>query len=210
MSLNAKQLGMYRAEWGKTRKALRDYGRTPAEADAKRKELHTEAGAVKKDGTPKSSLELTNPELTNILGLFWVWSYPADLERQLRQIGQKWEHYAAGLLEACEVESHGRAAYLDAICRRIYKKPLAELKMPEWPDIIGALNHTRMHKQGIAHGHRATAPKFINDLGLTFVDPLPGVRIDSTPPSEESRADFNELVSRCDKPPAAVDEDQPF
>jgi len=160
------QSPMYFAEWNKARKALREYGRSPTEADAVRKKIHIKVGAVQKDGTPKSSKALNNHELDRCLAEFWVWSDPANLDKQLRQLDQPYtraqgSESAQFFLTEIGIEEHGRKAYLDSICKRIFKKPLMDLDDSEWPDILGALNHTRMHKKGIAHGHR---PKRVHTL----------------------------------------------
>ncbi|MBC2592661.1 hypothetical protein H5P28_00145 [Ruficoccus amylovorans] len=74
MSLNEKQLAMYRAEWGKVRQMLRRLGVSPKEADAARMGIHRRMGILNKDGDPKSSVELTNAELTRVLAAFWCYT----------------------------------------------------------------------------------------------------------------------------------------
>jgi hypothetical protein len=87
MSLSPKQLAMYRAEWGKVRQMLRRLGVSPKEADAARMDIHRRMGVTHKDGTPKSSTELTNAELTRVLAGFWsITCLPENLlAAQLRQ-----------------------------------------------------------------------------------------------------------------------------
>jgi hypothetical protein len=153
---------MYFAEWNKARKALREHGRSPAEADALRMKIHVKVGAVDRLGQPKSSKALNNREIDRCLAEFWVWSEPLNLNAQLRQLDQPFtramgSEEAVFFLKEIGVEEADQKRYLDTICRRIFKKPLMDLADHEWPDVLAALNHTRMHKQGIAHGHRRKA-----------------------------------------------------
>lgn len=109
-------------------------------------------------GRHKSSRDFNNTEFDQVLATMWSLSHADDLNLQLRQINQpitraEGSVYAQAMLDAIEIEPHGREAYLGSICQRIFKKGLATLKDSEWPIILAALNHTRLHKNGIAHNH---------------------------------------------------------
>jgi hypothetical protein len=65
-TITASQLIKYRAEWGRVRKALVEYGDfSPAYADAERKAIQREA-----IGSDKSSKDFTNADLNNVLDAF--------------------------------------------------------------------------------------------------------------------------------------------
>lgn len=90
--------------------------------------LHRRAGVVYKDGTPKSSSDLTNTDLTKVLASFWQYTcLPANqLEAQLRQTGAYQDsimgryscHQVIDLIREIapgEISEAGQDAWLDGI-----------------------------------------------------------------------------------------------
>jgi hypothetical protein len=156
------QIYMYRAEWAKVRAYLREHGMSPKEADAQRMIIHVKVGAVNAQGEPTSSIFLSNKEFDRVLALFWAYTQPGSLTAQLRQVNQSLTRAEASeaaqawlaILVRPEDGERGREAYLDAICKRIHKKPLMDIDDDEWIDVLAALDHTRKHRQGVAHQHK--------------------------------------------------------
>jgi hypothetical protein len=149
------QMRMYRAEWAKCWKAIvnADGGRTTNREDDVRA-----AVTFKAIGRKKSSRDFSNTEFDQVMAVIWSISQADNLSFQLRQIDQPLTRaegsvYCHLMLEAIEIDPHAREAYLGGICRRIFKKELADLRDDEWPTVLAALNHTRVHKNGIAHNH---------------------------------------------------------
>lgn len=152
------QMRMYRAEWAKCWKAIviADGGQTTNREDDVRA-----AVTFKSIGRHKSSRDFSNTDFDRVMGVIWSIAQSDNLPLQLRQIDQPLTRaegsvYCTLMMEALEIEPHGREAYLGGICRRIFKKDLADLRDEEWPTILAALNHTRLHKNGIAHNHTRT------------------------------------------------------
>jgi len=81
--LNERQRRHYWRLWGAVRRELRARGFSPAEADARRKEIHIEADAVDDLGQPVSSKDLTNPQFTRIKAAFLATLQPDNLDAQL-------------------------------------------------------------------------------------------------------------------------------
>lgn len=97
-------------------------------------------------------------QIDRLLGVMWALGHGDNLELQMRQLEQPFARaeasvYARVYLVAIGIEEGGREAYLNAIAKRIHGKPLCDLDDEEWRDVLSALNHTAMHKQGIAHEH---------------------------------------------------------
>lgn len=96
------QLRLYRAEWGKARKALRARGWAPALADAERKAIH-----VRVLGEDVSSLLLNNRQLDLVLGAFRAISSPAALAPQLDEADQPCRRRRWLIAKLCEELGHG-------------------------------------------------------------------------------------------------------
>ena len=100
----------------------------------------------------------TQKEVDRILAVMWSIAQAGNLNLQLRQVNQPITRmesslFAQAMLAAIGVEQHGREAYVNGICRRIHKRNLVDISDAEWIDVLAALNHTRMHKTGVAHSH---------------------------------------------------------
>ena len=114
---------------------------------------------VKAIGTPKSwGAPFNNKEVDRLLAVMWSIAQSGNLELQLRQIDQPLTRaegsvFAQTMLAAIGIEPHGREGYLNGICQRIHKCPLCDIEDEQWGDVLAALNHTRLHKQGVAHSH---------------------------------------------------------
>ena len=154
--MNSEQRAMCFAEWKKCWVAIvrASGGQTTADERAVRMGL-----TAKALGTPKSwSAPWNNREVDRLLAVMWAIAQPGNLDLQLRQIEQPLRRaegsvLAQSLLAAIGIEPHGREAYLDGICRRIHKCALCEIDDTQWPDVLAALNHTRMHREGESHSH---------------------------------------------------------
>lgn len=99
--MNPAQLRMYRAEWAKVRRWYREHGLSPKAADAKRHEIH-----VKELGKNKSSLALTNGELTKVKRAFRAIYDGGNLNAQMRANDEP-ERIAqniANLAEQCGIQ----------------------------------------------------------------------------------------------------------
>jgi hypothetical protein len=112
-------------------------------------------------------------QVDHLLAVMWAISQGSNLELQLRQVDQPLtraegsvfaQSYldairdAALLIGADELverlnSDSGRESYLNGICRRIHKCELADIADEDWQDILSALNHTRLHKEGRDHNH---------------------------------------------------------
>lgn len=142
--LTQAQLRLYRAEWGKCRKALRQYGRSPAQADEERKKIHVQAKAVNPDGSPKSSLSLNNGQLDKILAIFWTWSRPADLGAQIRQENQtgiraRWIcNHMLDLMSEVDAEqwmdADQKRRYIDSLFSKLNPKCPQDPDWAEWEE----------------------------------------------------------------------------
>jgi hypothetical protein len=99
--MNDAQLGLYRREWNKARQVLRKT-MTPKEADAERHAIHVLAL-----GKDKSSLNLTNADLDEVLKRFKALSQPANFVAQveLETMGAKRRRWTIRhLLSALELD----------------------------------------------------------------------------------------------------------
>lgn len=119
--MTPRQNSLYWREWSLARAALiTDFACTPAEAAARRHELH-----IRALGVDKSHSALTNAEFDKILAVFSSYSRSADLKAQLRlqdQPGNRLEAHRTRARKLCAeigVEPHGLAAYLDHLARNI-------------------------------------------------------------------------------------------
>jgi hypothetical protein len=97
-------------------------------------------------------------DIDRLLLRIWAIAQSGNFDLQLRQQDQVWtraQHsvLAQSLLDALGIEQRGREAYLDAIAKRIHKKPLPAIDDEEWTDVLAALNHSRLHRLGVAHSH---------------------------------------------------------
>lgn len=153
--MSPNQRSMYFAEWRKCWRVivLASGGQTVADEDTVRAGL-----TVKALGYAKSSRLFDNREFDRVLAAMWAISESSNIDLQLRQINQPFtradgSEWAKYYLDAIGIEQRGRNAYLDAIARRICKCALEDVSDENWPDILAALNHTRMHKAGVAHNH---------------------------------------------------------
>jgi hypothetical protein len=158
----------YFALWGDARRELRRLGLTPKEADAKRKLVHLEAGAIDANGDPKSHYDLTNDEFDDVKAKFLAISRPADLNAQIHQIDQaiiRARHKAGELMTQIGVEQSAQARYLDGVAKNVHGKPADQVKKEEWPDVLGALNRTRIYKQ---KSQTPAVPAGVEDTGDPF------------------------------------------
>lgn len=80
--MNQAQHKLYFREWNKCRQALRKFGYSPKDADAKRDQINTSVSGQ------RSSKKLNNTHLTKVLAIFWSYSEAARLDLQLRQLNQ--------------------------------------------------------------------------------------------------------------------------
>lgn len=159
--MTPNQQKLYWREWGACRRALRKLGRSPAEADAMRKEIHVLAGAAKY-GRPKSSAWLNNADLDKVLAIFRSYSDPANLAAQIRYVDQPSTRalYAAKLLlDRIGIQEHGREAYLDGIARRACRRPLIDTTDHDLPTILAALTHTWYHRVKQPHSHHGLSER---------------------------------------------------
>ncbi len=97
-------------------------------------------------------------EIDRLLAVMFSISASDNLGLQLRQVSQPFtraegSEFAQAHLDAIGIEQHGREAYLDGIAKRIHKRPLCDLDDAQWLDVLAALNHTRLHKEGKDHSH---------------------------------------------------------
>lgn len=142
MSINNKQLKLYRVNWSKVRKVLFERGivKTSIEAEEYRHKLHIQAL-----GYDCSSTRFTQDELDKVLALFWTFIQPADLNAQLRQIDQpftRFKHLALKLIRSTgEVAAHGVESYFESICLRVGKNTPEQLTKTQRSKVIAALNY---------------------------------------------------------------------
>ncbi|KAF0093466.1 MAG: hypothetical protein E1N59_2867 [Puniceicoccaceae bacterium 5H] len=170
--MTEKQLALYRAEWGKARKALREMGWAPKAADARRKELHTLVGAVDHKGQPKSSAALNNFELDRLLAEFWAISAPTDLGKQahvVNQPGIRCRWVCEEIMRRANELHEGRfkmanaRAYVDALFKRVNPDYMGEPDYAEWG---------RWHKaiSALQFDYQRTAKKALQDAGKTITN----------------------------------------
>jgi hypothetical protein len=138
--MNQNQINLYWREWGKCRAALRLLGFTPAEADAKRHELH-----IRALGADASHADLRNEDFDKILSVFRSYSQPDNLKEQLRIIDQHIDRLEAHralahkLCLECGVDEYGTERYLDALSRRINSRPFDRCNEIEVSKLCGVL-----------------------------------------------------------------------
>ena len=150
--MTPKQKTLYWREWNHCRTHLiQQYGRTPAEADHERHDLH-----IKALGYDISHHSLTNSEFDKILARFRAVSRPGDLTTQLRQIDQpltRIETKCRTLWETLNLSE----PYVDAIARRICKKPLNTLKEADYRKLLAALTYHQKRQQQKTYAALQTA-----------------------------------------------------
>ena len=154
--MTTDQRAMCFAEWKKCWVAIvvASGGQTTADEKAVRAGVTAKAiGGAKSWGAP-----FNNREVDRLLAVMWAIAQSGNLRLQLRQIDQpltraEGSDFAQAMLTAIGIEPHGREAYLNGICQRIHKVPLCDIDDEQWGDVLAALNHTRLHKQGVAHSH---------------------------------------------------------
>lgn len=165
-----EQRKMYFAEWRKCWVAIvkASGGQTTADETEVR-----HAVTFKALGCRKSSSGFNNSDFDRVMAVVWALAQADNFWLQKRQIDQPITRseasvyaqiYFDDIRKASEAKGdhelvqristpEGRERYLGGICRRIHKCELLELHEADWPDVLGALNHTRLHKLGIAHSH---------------------------------------------------------
>lgn len=154
--MTAEQRAMCYAEWKKCWLAIVRASGGQTTADERAVRMGVTAKAV---GGPRSwAAPWNNHEVDRLLAVMWSIAQPGNFDLQMRQIEQPLRRaeastLAQALLAAIGIEPHGREAYLDGICHRIHKCALCEIDDTQWPDVLAALNHTRMHREGKAHSH---------------------------------------------------------
>lgn len=154
--MNNDQRAMCFAEWKKCWAALQESAAVTNFADEKAARVAITRKAIGREkswGDPWQQ-----KEIDQLLAVMWSISSADSLELQLRQIDQPLTRaegsvFAQQMLTAIGIDPHGREAYLNAICQRIHRKPLCDINDAEWRDVLAALNHTRLHKQGVGHFH---------------------------------------------------------
>jgi len=165
MSTEAQQKHIM-ALWGDARRVLRQRGLSPKDADARRKQLHAEAGAVYPSnhalaGQPKSSKDLNNDEFDRVKGKFLAIIRPNDAQAQIDQVNQPAKRAAhsaeaQAMLDIIGVAENDRVAYLDGICRQIAGVALMDMPARAWWKVMAALKRTAKFKspdkQWPAHG----------------------------------------------------------
>lgn len=154
--MTSDQRAMAFVEWKKCWVAIvrGSGGSTTADEKAVRQAVTKKAiGLAKSWGDPWS-----NKEFDHLLAVVWSIAQSGNFDLQMRQVNQALTRaeasgFAQAMLAAIGIEEHGREAYLNGICQRIHKVDLSEVDDDQWIDVLGALNHTRLHKQGVAHSH---------------------------------------------------------
>ncbi len=157
--MTIKQDRQYWRAWGAVRKVLRDRGLPPAKADAARKELHRQIGAVypashAQAGEPKSHCDLTwrgeGDELTKFFAACAAISEPGNLKPQMKAQQQpeiKGRYVADQLMGEIGKMPHEFDAYLDGVAQRACGKRLIYCHEGEdWRKIIAALTRTAKYK----------------------------------------------------------------
>lgn len=114
------------------------------------------------------------PEIDAMLAVMWSIVKSGDFNLQLRQVNQPITRMECSMF--CQMQLDGiraaaaakgdaelaerlgtplgRESYVNGVCRRIHKCDLVDLKKDkQWIAILGALHHTREHKEGVAHNH---------------------------------------------------------
>ena len=136
--MTGRQIRKYWVEWSKCRTALMNHGRSSAEADDERHDLHIQAL-----GYDKSSKDFTDLEFDHILATFRSWSMPDDLGAQLDQIDQmekRCRFVADQHLDAIgEVYGKAREAYLQGLTLRITKKLPQDMNQKDWSKVLASL-----------------------------------------------------------------------
>jgi len=139
--------------WGEVRRVLLVSGFTPATADLFRHEIH-----VRALGYDKTHTAFNNHEFDRVLAVFYAYSQSDNLGLQLRQLNQPLTRamgsiFAKAFLAQIGVKKESWEAYLNGIALRACKKPLMDLDDKDWPTILAALNHTRLHRAKAGHKH---------------------------------------------------------
>jgi hypothetical protein len=165
------QRGMCFAEWKKCWDAilLATDGQTPLEEKEARVKITRKAIGIEKSWGDSWNQK----QIDHLLAVIWAVAQGGNLELQLRQVEQPLtraegsvfaQYYLDAIRDAAgEAGGHelaqrlstttGRESYLNGICRRIHKCELADIADEDWQDILSALNHTRLHKEGRDHNH---------------------------------------------------------
>jgi hypothetical protein len=152
--MTPSQFRLYRRAWADCLHSLIDLGRIPAAdpaaADDARRQIHAEVGA------PASSKDFNQRDLDRVLSQFWVWSQPANLQAQLRQLSQAELRIKARSDELLtQIDALLRATgeaglpastwrnYLQAMASRICKGRRVEDLHPQadWPKVLAALTY---------------------------------------------------------------------
>lgn len=157
--MTVKQEKQYWRAWGKARKVLRDRGLSPALADAARKEIHRDIGAVyparhEKAGEPKSHHDLTwrgdGDELTKFFARCAALAEPGNLKPQMKaqeqtEIKSRW--VADRLMGQIGKIPHEFDDYLNTVAENTCGKKLLYChSAQDWRKIIGALTRTAKYK----------------------------------------------------------------
>lgn len=139
--INRKQLTrLYWPGWRAAEKILLANHHDKAEAEELRKQIHVEV-----TGSACSSKDLTNRQLDLILGRFAAISKPADGAYQARQADQPMARIRHKIGEIQQRMSLSDA-YVDAMARRIAKRPLEHCDEDGLRDVLSALViHEKRH-----------------------------------------------------------------
>lgn len=184
--MNEAQIWKYRAEWGKTWKALRAAGTPAKDQETTRKRWHVLIGAVylrgPEIGQPKSSKALNNGEFDRFLKRCAATHTPAGLAEQLALDDQplvRLQHATDPLLDLIKMPMDARENYLAGIYSNVQRKRTREtntreIPIAEMPDcdlqlVVMALTHTVEHKLGASHNHphvgKGPKARFDHDVG---------------------------------------------
>lgn len=156
--MTTKQRNMLFGEWSQCWAEITRKNGTASGADERTARLAITHKAL---GRPVASWSDINDQkdIDWLLVVMFGISRSGDFGAQMRQVNQpvtrmECSAWAQWLMEEIGIDQAGREAYVDGICRRIHKVPLLDLKTDkQWRAVLAALNHTRMHKKGIAHTH---------------------------------------------------------
>lgn len=169
--MNNAQRGMCFAEWKKCWDAI--LLATDGTFSLEEKEARA-AITMKAIGVAKSWGDIwTQKQIDHLLAIIWATTQGGNFELQFRQQNQaltraEGSGFAQAYLDAIRDaagaagdqelagrlrSSAGRESYLSGIAKRIHKVPLCDIDDAQWGDVLAALNHTRLHKEGVHHTH---------------------------------------------------------
>lgn len=165
--MNPAQNRLYWAEFNDAWRARKSRG--AVEREVWRKQLHLRAGAVDRQGRPKSSTVFNQADVDHWKGVCRGYYLGGDLDAQLeieRQPALRALQACGWSLEVIGIAEEKREAYIAGVYRNVQRKRVREegvreLELREMPDddlglVVAALNHTAHHKAGKEHYHPRT------------------------------------------------------